>query len=76
MDILETIAKFIVAPIAIVVWWAFRKYDERIDAIEKRMNAIEKEMAVVETKLEGIKEGIDDIKQQLAQIFEILRTKK
>lgn len=76
MDTLDTVAKFVIAPIAAVIWWAFKKYDDRIVNIEKRMNDLEKETAVMEAKLDGLKEGIDEIKAQLNQLFDLLRDRK
>lgn len=72
----DVIYKYLLAPVVMFVWWLFKKYDTRLDAMEQRINRIETETAILETKLDSLKAGIDDIKAQLQRMFDMLESRR
>jgi len=83
-NFVDSIYKYLIAPLGIFFWWLFRKYDQRIEALEKSNeqlrhdverleHRLSQEVAVFEVKLDTLKEGIDDIKIQLNKLFDILQ---
>ena len=83
-NFIDSIYKYLLAPLGVFFWWLFRKYDQRIELLEKSNeqlkhdverleHRLEQEVAVFEVKLDTLKEGIDDIKIQLNKLFDILQ---
>jgi hypothetical protein len=83
-NFLDSVYKYLIAPLGIFFWWLFRKYDQRIEDnvkglellrhdVEKLESRLSQEVAVFEVKLDTLKDGIDDIKIQLSKLFDILQ---
>lgn len=83
-NFIDSIYKYLLAPLGIFFWWLFRKYDQRIELLEKSNEQLKhdierlesrlsQEVAVFEVKLDTLKDGIDDIKIQLNKLFDILQ---
>ncbi len=81
---IDSVYKYLIAPLGVFFWWLFRKYDQRIDSNEKAIellrhdierleSRLSQEVAVFEVKLDSLKEGIDEIKLQLNKLFDILQ---
>lgn len=83
LHLLTVVGKFIVAPIAVVGWWMFKRRDKemheqrtsvnkRIARLERRMAASEKETAVISSKLDNIREDNREIKESLTRLTDKL----
>lgn len=81
IHILGVVWKWLVAPMAIIAWWLFRRRDERMNSeiikterrirkLETRMNDIEKSSAVIHSKINDLKEDNKEIKELLYKIHD------
>lgn len=65
---IKEILQWFVAPLAVVIWWVFKKQDVRIENLEKRANDLEKTIARIETELQYIGRDIKEIKDNIIRL--------
>ncbi len=70
-QLLEIILRYAVAPLLAVVWYMFKKQDNRIDNLEKRTTDVEKTLIEIRTEFKYVSKDISDIKH----ILEKMQTK-
>ena len=83
IHVLSLVWKWLVAPVAIVGWWMFKKRDaemqrdkrntqKRLGHLERRMMQVEKESAVIHSKINDIRDDNSEIKQNVRRLTDKL----
>lgn len=72
MDALKHLWDFIIAPLAIGIWWFFKKHITRIDGLEQRVVTAEKAILVMESQMRDISKDIDEIKAGINKLVDKL----
>ncbi len=72
MDGIKHIWDYIIVPLAIGVWWFFKKHITRIDGLEHRVITAEKAILVMESQMRDISKDIDEIKSGINKLIDKL----
>lgn len=67
-QLIEIILRYAIAPLLAVVWYMFKKQDNRIEALEKRTTDVEKTLIEIRTDFKYITKDISDIKHILEKM--------
>jgi len=67
-QLIEVILRYAIAPLLAVVWYMFKKQDNRIEALEKRTTDVEKTLIEIRTDFKYITKDISDIKHILEKM--------
>jgi septal ring factor EnvC (AmiA/AmiB activator) len=87
IHVLGVVWKWMIAPLAVVAWWLFKKRDaavqerlketdEKIDLVNKRLNAVEKDTAVIHAEISGITKSLDRIEKGVGDLHKEIRNGK
>lgn len=67
-QLLELALRYAVAPLLAVVWYMFKKQDNRIENLEKRTTDVEKTLIEIRTDFRYITKDISEIKDILKKM--------
>lgn len=67
-QLIEIVLRYALAPLLAVVWYMFKKQDNRIDALEKRTTDVEKTLIEIRTEFKYVSKDIAEIKHLLEKM--------
>lgn len=67
-QLIELVLKYALAPLLAVVWYMFKKQDNRIDQLEKRTTDVEKTLIEIRTEFKYVSKDIHEIKHMIEKL--------
>lgn len=75
IELVRITLQYAVAPVAIIMWWSYKKFDNRLSIVETRLNLTERANDVLDTKINDIRKDLAHIQQGIDILLSERRNK-